>query len=158
MNDTNTNNGSDGNNDSRKSGYFDLHVQGIGYVNRIRTVKVKKGYAFLACSISALRGDADDAEYTTFDVRVSGTDAQEIIKLLEADSNAKKAVVIGFKLGDIYAETFIYQKDTQYHKKGDVGVMIKGRLLKVTFAKVDGKTVDLSGYNQPKQAADGTNG
>ena len=56
---------------SEASGYFDLHVDGVGYLNRIREVKVKRGQ-FWACSISALRGDATDVDYTKFDLRVSG--------------------------------------------------------------------------------------
>lgn len=154
------------NTDNQSSGYFDLHTSGLGYLNRVRTVQVKKGEGFLACSISALRGSADAAEYTTFDVRVSGSQAKEAIKMLEADVNAKKAVIIGFKLGDTYPEVFTYEKDMGKHKKGDLGVMTKGRLLKVSFAKVDGAVVELPSTQadaqaeaQPEQEpATGTNG
>ncbi|MGL4668292.1 MAG: DUF3577 domain-containing protein, partial [Saezia sp.] len=52
--------------------YFNLHTAGIGYLNRIRTVKPKNGDPFLACSISALYGKSDKPSYTYFDVRVSG--------------------------------------------------------------------------------------
>lgn len=143
---------------TESTGYFDLHVSGLGYLNRVRTVQVRKGDAFLACSISALRGSASAAEYTTFDVRVSGSDAKEAIKLLEADVNAKKSVIIGFKLGDIYPEAFTYEKDMGKHKKGDVGVMTKGRLLKVTFAKIDGAAVVLPSTQSEQEPATGTNG
>ena len=132
--------------------FFDLHVNGIGYLNRIREVKVKKGQ-FLACSISAIRGDASDVDYTKFDVRVTGTEAKEIVMQLKSNVDAKKAVIVGFKLGDIYPEKFVYENGD---RKGEVGVVIKGRLLKVRFAKVDGETVDL-----PREApaeGTGTNG
>lgn len=33
--------------------YFDLITEGVGYLNRIRTVKPKKGHEYLACSIKA---------------------------------------------------------------------------------------------------------
>ncbi|MGH7261726.1 MAG: DUF3577 domain-containing protein, partial [Nitrospiraceae bacterium] len=33
--------------------YFDLHVTGIGYLNRAREVPVPRGQAFLAVDISA---------------------------------------------------------------------------------------------------------
>ncbi len=36
--------------------YFNLHVEGVGYLNRVRTVKPKKGQEFLACTVAALRG------------------------------------------------------------------------------------------------------
>lgn len=121
------------------SGYFDLHVDGVGYLNRIREVKVKKGQ-FWACSISALRGDATDVDYTKFDLRVAGTEARTIVKQLKSAVDARKAVIVGFKLGDIYPEKFVYENGD---RKGEVGVVVKGRLLKVRFAKVDGQAVEL---------------
>ena len=39
--------------------FFDLHTRGIGYLNRVREVTVKKGNPFMACTIAALRGDTD---------------------------------------------------------------------------------------------------
>jgi hypothetical protein len=126
-------------NAAERNSFFDLHVQGVGYLNRIRDVKVKKGQ-FLACSISAVRGDVSDVDYTKFDVRVTGSEAKEIVKRLKAEVDAKKAVIVGFKLGDIYPEKFVYENGD---RKGEVGVVIKGRLLKVRFAKVDGVIVDL---------------
>ena len=120
--------------------FFDLHVEGVGYLNRVRTVQPKKGQEFLACTISAMRGAAGQVEYTKFDCRVSGTQAKEIVRLLEPDVAAKKAVIVGFKLGDIYPEVFTYEKG---ERKGQQGVSVKGRLLKVKFAKVDGQAVTL---------------
>ena len=40
-----------------ESKFYDLHVTGLGYLNRVRMVKPNKGETFLACSISALRGE-----------------------------------------------------------------------------------------------------
>ena len=58
-----------------------------------------------------------------------------IVKRLKPDVDARKAVIVGFKLGDIYPEKFVYENGD---RKGEVGMVIKGRLLKVRFAKVDG--------------------
>ncbi len=44
---------------STEKSYFDLHITGLGYLNRIREVKPKKGDAFLACDIAALNGKLD---------------------------------------------------------------------------------------------------
>src|SRR5690242_12715661 len=55
-----------------KKSYFDLHIEGVGYVNRIREVTPKRGAAFLACEVAALVGPTDAVEYRRFDVRVSG--------------------------------------------------------------------------------------
>ena len=132
--------------------YFNLHVEGVGYLNRVRTVKPKKGQEFLACSIAAMRGSSDAVEYTKFDCTVSGADAKKAIRQLESDVNAERAVIIGFRIADIYPETFTFEKGINV---GQLGVSIKGRLLRVKFAKVNGEAVDLpqpAHSNQPESA------
>ena len=125
---------------STTSSFFDLHVEGVGYLNRVRTVKPKKGQEFLACTVSAMRGSTDDIAYTKFDCRVSGAEAQKIVKRLEADVATEQTVIIGFRIADIYPETFTFEKG---EKKGQTGVSIKGRLLRIKFAKVNGEAIDL---------------
>jgi len=125
---------------TNQSSFFNLHVEGVGYLNRVRTVKPKKGQEFLACTVSAMRGSTDDIGYTRFDCRVSGAEAQKIVKLLEPDVADEKSVLIGFKIADIYPELFTFEKGD---KKGQAGVSIKGRLLRVKFAKVNGEALDL---------------
>ena len=63
--------------------YFDLHTTGIGYLNRIREVTPKEGQPFLSVTIAALRGRVDNAQYTHFECRVAGRQAQEIIRQVE---------------------------------------------------------------------------
>lgn len=123
-----------------QASFFNLHVEGVGYLNRVRTVKPKKGQEFLACTVSAMRGSTDNIGYTKFDCRVSGAEAQKIVKRLESDVAAEKTVIIGFKIADIYPELFTFEKGD---KKGQPGVSIKGRLLRVKFAKVNGESLDL---------------
>jgi len=125
---------------SSPSSYFNLHVEGVGYLNRVRTVKPKKGQEFLACTVSALRGSADDVGYTKFDCRVSGADAQKVVRLLEADVAAERTVLIGFRIADIYPELFTFEKGD---RKGQPGVSIKGRLLRIKFAKVNGESIEV---------------
>lgn len=125
---------------SSQPSYFNLHVEGIGYLNRVRTVKPKKGQEFLACTVAALRGSDSGVSYTKFDCRVSGADAQAIVKRLEDDVAAEKAVIIGFRIADIYPELFTFEKGD---RKGQPGVSIKGRLLRIKFAKVNGKSIDV---------------
>ncbi|GMW07037.1 MAG: hypothetical protein AMXMBFR8_18330 [Nevskiales bacterium] len=125
---------------SSQPSYFNLHVEGVGYLNRVRTVKPKKGQEFLACTVAALRGSDSDVSYTKFDCRVSGADAQAIVKRLEDDVAAEKAVIIGFRIADIYPEMFTFEKGD---RKGQPGVSIKGRLLRIKFAKVNGKSIDV---------------
>lgn len=126
--------------------YFDLHTSGVGYLSRVREVKVKKGELFLCVDISALRGSSEAVEYTRFDCRVSGGEAASVIHRLRADIEAKKKVLVGFKIGDLYAETFTYEKGD---KAGQMGISLKAHLLRLTFAKIDGVTV----YQPPREAA-----
>ena len=125
---------------SSQPSYFNLHVEGVGYLNRVRTVKPRKGQAFLACTVSAMRGSTEDVGYTKFDCRVSGSDAQAIVRQLESDVTAEKSVIIGFRIADIYPEAFTYEKG---ERQGQTGVSIKGRLLRVKFAKVNGESIPL---------------
>ena len=125
--------------------FFDLHVTGLGYLNRVREVSVKRGQPFLAVDISALHGSADNVEYTRFDCKVSGSEAHNVIRTLMPDIEAEKSVLVGFKLGDLYPETFTYQNG---ERKGQTGVSLKARLLRISWAKVDGTTV----YTAPAAA------
>jgi hypothetical protein len=134
---------------SSSATFFNLHVEGVGYLNRVRTVRPKKGQAFVACTVSAMRGSVDDIGYTKFDCRVSGADAQQIVRMLEPEVAADKPVIIGFRIADIYPETFTYEKGD---RKGETGVCIKGRLLRIKFAKVNGQSVELPAATERETA------
>ena len=136
-----------------QTSFFNLLVEGVGYLNRVRSVKPKKGQPFLACTVSAMRGSTSDIAYTKFDCRVSGADAQKIVQQLQPDVEAEKTVLIGFRIADIYPEMFTFEKG---ERKGESGVSIKGRLLRVKFAKVNGEAIELpqSGHSsEPERAA-----
>lgn len=120
--------------------HFDLHTTGIGYLNRVREVKVKKG-SFWACSLAALHGEIDNPETTYFDCKIEGKEALERVKFLMDAVERKAKVVVSFKVGDIYAESFVYQAGD---KAGQTGVSIKGRLLQIRSAKIDGIAVDFA--------------
>jgi len=118
--------------------FFDLHITGLGYLNRIREVKPKKGDAFLACDIAALNGPSDDVAYVRFDTRVSGSEAQHLVRRCIQAVDAEKKVMIGFRLGDLWTDTFTYSKGK---RAGEQGVSLKARLLFVSWIKVDGQLV-----------------
>lgn len=124
--------------------YFDLHTTGVGYVNRIREVEVKKGNNFMACTIAALRGSKSAVEYSYFDCRVSGTEASKLIKRLDKACKDNKQILIGFKIGDQYSESFVYKSG---QKKGETGISTKAHLLYIGWVKVEGDTV----YTAPKK-------
>lgn len=133
---------------SNSKSYFDLHITGLGYLNRIREVTPKKGEPFLACDISALTGPSDSPEYRRFDVKVSGTDAQHLIRRCEQAVQAERKVLIGFRLGDLWTDIFTYAKGKN---AGKPGVSLKARLLFVSWIKIDGEMV----YKAESKAADG---
>jgi len=121
---------------SPEKSYFDLHITGLGYLNRIREVKPKKGDAFLACDIAALNGPSDDVSYVRFDTRVSGSEAQHLVRRCIDAVEAERKVMIGFRLGDLWTDTFTYSKGKRV---GEQGVSLKARLLFVSWIKVEGK-------------------
>ena len=128
--------------------YFDLHTRGCGYLSRVRWVNTtsrgRKSDPFLCCAINALHGEVDDPSYSYFDLRVTGTDAQQIIASLEQHVVQNKKVFVAFGVGDIYAHP--YERKVKDPKTGNITgkewtALIKGRLLQVTHVKVDGVTI-----------------
>ena len=132
------------NNESSK--YFDLHINGIGYLNRVREVTPEEGTPFLSVTIAALRGSVDNVQYTHFECSVSGKKAQEIVRQLKSAVEGKLKVLIGFTLSDLYAEPFTFKNGD---KAGETGVSLKSRLLRVSWAKVDGQPF----YTEQESAA-----
>jgi hypothetical protein len=135
---------------SNGKSFFDLHITGLGYVNRIREVKPRKSDPFLACDIAALCGPSDDVEYCRFDVKVSGTQAQHLIRRCEDAVKAERKVLIGFRLGDLWVDQFTYSKG---EKAGQPGVSLKARLLFVSWIKVDKKLVYKAEAKAPDEPA-----
>ncbi|MGC6360253.1 STY4534 family ICE replication protein [Bisgaard Taxon 45] len=127
--------------------YFDLHTHGVGYLNDIREVTPKKGNPFWACRIAALVGESENPEYRFFDCNIVGAEAETLIKKCIDAVTAEKKVLISFVLGDLWADTYVVSKDTKYHKKGDVAVALKSRLLRVKMIKING---ELKYQEQPK--------
>lgn len=126
------------------TGFFDLHITGLGYLNRIREVMPKRGDSFWACDIAALNGPADDVSYTRFDCRISGREAESLVKRCQQAVSENRKVLIGFKLGDLWTDTFTYSKG---EKAGQTGVSLKARLLFISWIKVDGEMK----YQAPKR-------
>ena len=116
--------------------YFDLHTQGLGYLNRIRDVTPNEGTPFLSVTIAALRGSVDNAQYTHFECRVSGKKAQELVRQLKPTVEGSSKVLVGFTLSDLHAETFTFKNGD---KAGETGISLKTRLLRIAWAKVDGQ-------------------
>jgi hypothetical protein len=125
---------------STEAKYFDLHTTGIGYLNRIREVtpKGKKSIPFMAVTIAALKGKSDDVEYQYIDCNVVGAEAEMLIRRCKEAVDNEKKVLVSFRIGDVWPDIFTYTKGD---KAGQSGVSLKGRLLFISWIKVDGVTV-----------------
>lgn len=124
---------------TNESKFFDLHTTGIGYLNRIREVKPRgKGKPFVAVAVAALRGSSDEVEYSYIDCNVVGSEAEKLIRRCQEAVEAGKKVLVSFRIGDIWADAFTYEKGD---KKGQPGASLKGRLLFIGWIKVDAETV-----------------
>ncbi|KAA1284236.1 DUF3577 domain-containing protein [Alcaligenes faecalis] len=133
---------------TQTSNHFNLHVNGVGYLNRIRWVETKgsgrKAKPFLSCSISAMRGKTDEPDYTYFDLRVSGSEAIEMVEKLKGDVEAKRKVFVSFRVGDIYAHSYMRNlRDENGRTTGEQepAALIKGRLLLINSVTVDGVNI-----------------
>jgi len=127
--------------------FFDLHIQGIGYLSRAREVKPKRSSPFLAVDITAIHGPADDVQRVRFDSKIAGAEAQNVIRDLMAEINDRdRKVLAAFKLGDLYVDQFTYESG---EKAGQTGTSLKTRLLRLAWVKVDGEFV----YRAPLEGA-----
>ena len=130
--------------------YFDLHTSGIGYMSRLRLVqpdksKGQKFKPFWSVSISAICGEENDVKYVKFDLNIKGDQAKQAMDVLKPyliDDEGKSLdnkVLVGFRLGDAIPEIY---------------TVTKGRLLKLTSAKVNGQVVELpkTEHDEAKEA------
>jgi hypothetical protein len=135
---------------NKSSNYINMHTTGIGYLGRVREIKVRTGKPFLACNIRAMYGEKgveDGIRYTPFDVKAVSTQAQEVLLDFMADANDKnKRVTVQFKIGDAEINSFQYGPGD---KQGQAGVVMKGRLLKIQRVWV--KDLTLNGDEQTGQ-------
>ena len=120
--------------------YFDLLTTGLGYLNRVREVTPEEGNPFLSITLAALRGSADNAQYTHFECRVAGKQAKAAVLDLKDAVEGDHKVLVGFTLSDLYAEVFTYKKG---EKAGETGISLKARLLRIGWAKVDGEPIEI---------------
>ncbi|CAM2175042.1 DUF3577 domain-containing protein [Burkholderia orbicola] len=139
--------------------YFDLHLRGLGYLSRVRDVASRgngrsKAKPFLACSISAFHGDPNvdnGIVYLPLDLIVSGEKAKEAVRSVMDDANDRDVkVLVAFRSGDHYIRTF----ERTGNRAGETGSVLKGRLLKLFWIKVDGQEVWRDEGDDAEAAAD----
>lgn len=126
---------------------FNLIMEGVGYLNRVRQVEVRKGPAYLACTVNALMGTADSVEYLSIDLKVVGKQAIQVVEQLVKDVEARRKVLIGFRASDPKPDFYEFEDKTTKQPVQREG--LKARLLQVTFAKVDGQRVEIPLVERP---------
>lgn len=113
-------------NDATKS-YFDLHTTGHGWISRIRKVEPKKGQPFWACTVEALYGSTQFPSRRFIDMRVSGSEAQRLLRE-HAEKDTSDKLFVEFRAGDLWTDVYTRTKGDQ---AGTTAVSIKARLLQV---------------------------
>lgn len=119
---------------------YNLHTTGMGYLNRLRLVPVKKGKSYWCASIGALYGLVDEntgrAETSLYDLKIVAVRAIESAEQLKPVFDQGQKVFLEFKAGDTRAEVFQYQKG---ERKDQWGACIRGTLLQIRKAWVNGE-------------------
>jgi len=69
---------------------------------------------------------------------VSGQQAKDIVRQLQPAVAEDRKVLVSFMLNDLIGQPFVFQRGD---KAGEPGVNLKARLLRISWAKVDGEPV-----------------
>jgi hypothetical protein len=119
--------------------------------------KGQKFKPFWSVSISAICGEENDVKYVKFDLNIKGDQAKQAMDVLKPyliDDEGKSLdnkVLVGFRVGDAIPEIYTVTKEGKPEQR----VCLKGRLLKLTCAKVNGQVVELpkTEHDEAKEAA-----
>ena len=130
-------------------------------MSRLRLVqpdksKGQKFKPFWSVSISAICGEENDVKYVKFDLNIKGDQAKQAMDVLKPyliDDEGKSLdnkVLVGFRVGDAIPEIYTVTKEGKPEQR----VCLKGRLLKLTSAKVNGQVVELpkTEHDEAKEA------
>jgi len=133
--------------------YFNLTVRGLGYAQNARAVTPQAGgNSYTRVDIRAMYGKAADGEqdqgkvrYTSFDCIVpAGSRIAEVFNqdVITAINDKNRKVLVSFTAGDISPRSNTDSDGKTWNK-------ITGRLLDVSYIKVDGEIV----HQQRKEEA-----
>ncbi len=126
------NNTSNASNTGKSKDYFNLTINGLGYLSNVRQVNAQSG-TFISCVINALSGPSDSPSYVRFDITVAGKEASSLINRCQKAVDEDKKVLIGFVLSN--PSTDIFQLKNGEHA-GESRVSLKARLIKVDWIKI----------------------
>ncbi|MBT0353480.1 DUF3577 domain-containing protein [Morganella morganii subsp. morganii] len=124
--------------------YFNLHVNGIGYLSNIRQVNGPKGQ-FLTAVINALSGPTDNPVYVRFDTTVVGENTVSLVRRCIKAVDEDKKVLTGFTLSNLASDIFTLTKGEH---AGEQRVSLKARLLNIDWIKIGKEVVYKAEKNQ----------
>ncbi len=140
--------------------YNDQHTFGMGYLNRARTVTPNQGKQYEAVSLTGLGGRVDSPTYTYYDCSsVIAKALPKYILLKDAINDPNQKVMVRFKVSDGIPDSYLTKdkrtgQDVRRH-------VIKGRLLDIAWASINGQVVQFEledecqqADNQPNQTGD----
>lgn len=142
------NNTSNASNTGKSKDYFNLTINGLGYLSNVRQVNAQSG-TFISCVINALSGPSDSPSYVRFDVTVASKEASSLINRCQKAVDEDKKVLIGFVLSN--PSTDIFQLKNGEHA-GESRVSLKARLIKVDWIKIGQDMVFKTERAEPHQA------
>ena len=122
--------------DSRRNQVLRSLHQRYRLPNRVREVTPREGSPFWSVTIAALRGSADAVRYTYFECRVVGKRAQDLVRELQSAVDGQRKVLVGFVLSDLFVEAYTHRRGD---RNGDPGASLKARLLRISWASIDGE-------------------
>lgn len=134
------------------NGYFNLHANGFGYLQRIRDVAASKGKSYVACDINSLQGPSDDTKKLRFDLIVTGASAQADVEFIRdyvaRRELANPTILVSFRASDLEPTFFEFKNGP---KKGTQGTCVKARLIRLSYSSIDGVVIELPSAQVPVQ-------
>lgn len=137
--------------------YFDFISTGVGYLNRVREVNPRgggrKSEPYLACRINVIVGPSNDVEYREFDLRVVGRQALEAMEIIDQHRKSDNdRIVVTFRAGDARPEDYtISRTDARGNAEPQRRFCLKGRLLQIMSAKINGVPISLPQVERPAE-------
>ncbi|CEE94257.1 STY4534 family ICE replication protein [Xenorhabdus koppenhoeferi] len=124
-------------NSNNENKYFNLNINGIGYLSNIRQVKGPNGQ-FLTVVVNALSGSTDNPSYVRFDTTVVGDTTVSLVNRCSKAVDEDKKVLIGFTLSNLSTEIFTLSKGEH---AGEQRVSLRARLINIDWIKIGRETV-----------------
>lgn len=128
----------------QKKAYFNLHTDGMAYLNNIETVNPKKQgvKSFLSLSVTLLEGDPEkpNKTYVSLVIPEALDDVTALlIKYRDAIVGRNTNVFANIKLADLRCKPFVYGENSQ--RSGELGVNFNAKLIGLKYLKVGDQVV-----------------